>query len=371
MKIELREISVRSLIKDYKDDSLKEEGIVGFQGKLDIRPKYQREFVYKDKQKEEVIRTIVKGFPLNVMYWVKKNNTKDEYELLDGQQRTISICQYVNGEFSLIDNDGNPKAFYNLTDDEQDAILDYNLMIYFCEGTDKEKLNWFRTINIAGEKLTEQELRNAVYTGSWLSDCKRHFSKTGCVAHLLGSDYVKGVPIRQELLEKTLKWISNDNIEDYMSKHQQDEDCDELWQYFQDVINWVKKLFPVYRKDMKSVDWGALYNEYKDNKYNATQLEKRYQKLIIDEEIEGNYPKGIYLYLITDNEKHLSLRVFNDKKNKFIFENQKGMCPKCSKNFKIEEMEGDHIIPWSKGGKTTQDNCQMLCKKDNGKKSNN
>jgi hypothetical protein len=368
MDIKLREISIRDLVKDYQD--LSEEGIIGWKGKLDIRPKYQREFVYKDKQREEVIRTVSKSFPLNVMYWVKKNNTTDEFEVLDGQQRAISICQYVEGDFSLIDNNGNPKAYYNLTNDEQNKILDYKLMIYFCEGTDKEKLDWFKTINIAGEKLTEQELRNAVYTGNWLSSAKRHFSKTYCVAYNLGGDYIKGSPIRQELLEKALKWISNDKIEDYMSKHQNDTDCEELWQYFQDIINWIKKIFPKYRKDMKSVDWGTLYNKYKNEKYNSTKLEERYKEILNDEEFEGKDTKGIYYYLITGEEKYLSLRQFNDKQKTVAYEKQKNICTSCKNNFEYKDMEGDHIIPWSKGGKTEQDNCQMLCRKCNGSKSN-
>lgn len=370
MEIELRKISIKDLTKDYEDNTDNEEGIIGYEGKLDIRPKYQREFRYSSEQQKEVIKTIVKGFPLNVMYWVKKSNTDDEYELLDGQQRTISICEYVEGNYS-IDNNGNPMYFHNLTDTEKENILNYEIMVYFCEGTDKEKLDWFQTINIAGEKLTPQELRNAIYTGSWLSDAKRYFSKTGCVAYNVGSDYVKGSPIKQELLEKTLKWISNDKIEDYMSKHQNDKDADELWQYYQDIINWVKKLFPIYRKDIKSVDWGDLYNKYKDEKYNSKDLEQRYIELINDEEVEGKDTKGIYYYLITKEEKYLSLRTFNDKQKRISFENQKGICPKCSKTFTIEQMEGDHILPWSKGGKTIQDNCQMLCKRCNGTKSNN
>jgi hypothetical protein len=370
MDIQLKQISIRDLTKGYEDNSNTEEGIVGYDGKLDIRPKYQREFRYKPEQQKEVIKTILKGFPLNVMYWVENNEIKGEYELLDGQQRTISICEYVMGNYS-IDNDGNPLYFHGLTNTEKEQILNYKIMIYFCKGTDKEKLDWFQTINIAGEKLTNQELRNAIYTGPWLSDAKRHFSKTGCQAYNLGSNYVKGAPIKQELLEKALKWISNDNIEDYMAKHQNDEDCNELWQYFQDVIGWVNKLFPTKRADMKSIEWGLLYNKYKNNTYNSNKLEKKYQELINDKEIEGKNTKGIYLYLITDEEKHLSLRTFDDKQKRIAFENQKGICIKCEKEFKIEEMEGDHIIAWSKGGETTQDNCQMLCKKCNGQKSDN
>ena len=198
MKIDLHKIPIRKVIVGYEDSA--EEGVVAYDGKLDIRPKYQREFVYTGKQRDAVIETVKNGFPLNVMYWVKTD--EGNYEVMDGQQRTISIGQYINGDFSL-----NDRFFHNLTKEEQNQILDYELMIYFCEGTDKERLDWFRIINIAGEKLTDQELRNAVYTGPWLSDAKLKFSKTNCAAYLLANDggsLVNGSPIRQEYLETAL-----------------------------------------------------------------------------------------------------------------------------------------------------------------------
>ena len=267
MKIKLYEIPVKDIVKGYLNSD--EEGIVGYDGKLNIRPQYQREFVYKDKQRDAVINTVQNDFPLNVMYWVK--NDDDTYEVLDGQQRTISICEYVDGVYSIA-----KKYFHNLTKVEQNQILNYKLMIYFCEGTDKERLDWFRTINIAGEKLTEQELRNAVYTGPWLTDAKRYFSKTGCAAYNLGNDYIKGVCIRQEFLETVLKWISDrdgEAIEDYMAKHQHDKNANDLWLYFSSVINWVKTIFPKYRKEMKGIEWGILYNKYHKNEYDAIFLD--------------------------------------------------------------------------------------------------
>ena len=210
MKIELKEITIREVSKEYFNDN--EEGVVGFNGKLNIRPKYQREFVYKDKQRDAVIETVIKNFPLNVMYWVK--NEDDTYEVLDGQQRTISICEYVTSSFSL-----NSMYFHNLTNVEKEQILDYKLMVYFCEGNDKEKLDWFKTINIAGEKLTNQELRNAIYTGTWLTEAKKYFSKTGCAAYNIGNDYMNGSAIRQDYLETAISWLSNDNIEQYMAEN--------------------------------------------------------------------------------------------------------------------------------------------------------
>lgn len=367
MKIELKEIKINDLVEGYEDNSLREEGIVGFNGKLDIRPKYQREFVYNEKQEKAVIETILKGFPLNVMYWVKKSDSEDSYEVLDGQQRTISICKYVQGRYSIqIDN--KPMYFHNLTEEEKKNILDYKLMVYFCEGTDREKLDWFKTINIAGEKLTEQELRNAVYTGDWLSDAKRHFSKTSCPAYQLANKYIKGVPIRQDYLQTAIKWISEDNIEEYMSENQNKVNANELWLYFSNVINWSKTIFPAYRKEMKGIDWGFLYNDYKDIELDSKKLEEEITKLMQDDEVSKK--AGIYYYILTKNEKYLSLRVFSDKQKREAYEEQKGICPHCKEEFEIEEMEGDHITPWSEGGKTDINNLQMLCKPCNRYKSN-
>ena len=361
MKIDLHKIPIRKVVVGYKDSA--EEGVVAYSGKLDIRPKYQREFVYSGKQRDAVIETIKQNFPLNVMYWMVKED--GNFEMLDGQQRTISIGQYVNGDFSL-----NERYFHNLTKEEQDQILDYELMIYFCEGTDRERLDWFRIINIAGEKLTDQEIRNAVYTGHWLSDAKLKFSKTNCAAYLLANDggsLVSGSPIRQEYLETALSWINDGKIEDYMAKHQHDKDAEELWQYFQDVIAWVRKTFPNYRKEMASVNWGELYNQFKDKKFNAKKLEVEIAKLMQDEDVTKK--SGIYPYALTRQEKYLSIRAFNDKMKREAYERQKGKCKKCKKHFEIEEMEADHIKLWHEGGKTIATNCQMLCVDDHREKS--
>ena len=361
MKIDLNKIPIREVIAGYKDSA--EEGVTAYNDKLDIRPKYQREFVYKEKQRNAVIETIKSSFPLNVMYWMIRED--GGYEMLDGQQRTISIGQYVNGDFSL-----NERYFHNLTKDEQDQILEYELMIYFCEGTDKERLDWFRVINTFGEKVNEQEIRNAVYTGPWLSDAKLKFSKTNCVAYLLANDggkLVNGSPIRQEYLETALSWINDGKIENYMAKHQHDKNADELWQYFQDVIAWVRKTFMNYRKEMKDVAWGKLYNENKNRKFDSKKLEKEIAKLMEDEDVTNK--KGIYSYILTREEKHLNIRAFNSKQKREAYEKQKGICPVCKEHFEIEEMQADHIKPWHEGGKTSADNCQMLCKDDNRRKS--
>lgn len=249
MNIELKEITIQELTNGYEDNQ--ESGVVGFDGRLDIRPPYQREFIYKDKQREAVIDTITKEFPLNVMYWAVRED--GDYEVIDGQQRTISISQFVNSDFAFKN-----RYFHNLQKDEQAQILNYKLMVYLCSGTGSEKLEWFKTINIAGEKLTEQELRNAVYSGSWVSDAKRYFSKSNCVAGGLGGDYLSGSAIRQDYLETTISWISNNAIEHYMAKQQHEPNANDLWLYFQSVINWVNAVFPKYRKEMKGIQWGLI-----------------------------------------------------------------------------------------------------------------
>lgn len=358
MKIELKEIIIREVSNGYKNDN--EEGVVGFGSKLNIRPKYQREFVYKDKQRDSVIETVQKNFPLNVMYWVK--NEDDTYEVLDGQQRTISICEYVTGSFSL-----NSLYLHNLTSVEKDQILDYKLMIYFCEGDDKEKLDWFKTINIAGEKLTNQELRNAIYTGTWLTDAKKYFSKSNCPAYNIGNDYLTGSAIRQDYLETAICWKSNDNIEQYMAENQHKPNANELWLYFSSLINWIKVVFPKYRKEMKGVDFGTLYNNYKDKEFDAKKLEIEITKLMQDEDVTSK--SGIYPYVITENEKYLNIRAFTEKQKRESYERQKGICSKCGVQFELNEMEADHITPWHEGGKSTVENCQMLCKHDNRIKS--
>ena len=360
MKIELKNIKIRDLVDEYVDNDA--EGVSGYHGYLDIRPKYQREFVYKDAQRNAVIDTVRKGFPLNVMYWVKNSDTA--FEVLDGQQRTISICRYVNGDFSI-----NEKYFHTLTKDEQEQILDYELTVYICEGKDSEKLDWFKTINIAGAQLTAQELRNAVYTGAWLTCAKRDFSKRGCRALAIGEKYVRCEIIRQELLELALKWISGDKIEQYMADHQLDKNANELWLYFSAVIDWVQLVFPKYRKEMKGLAWGEFYNEYRDigNQLSSEETEKRVSELMQDEDVTKK--SGIYRYILSGDERYLSIRAFSDNTKRETYERQQGICLKCKKHFEFEEMEGDHITPWHAGGKTLPENCQMLCKDCNRRKS--
>ena len=363
MNIHLHEITVRELVKDFRDKA--EDGVTALGGKLDIRPKYQREFIYSAPQQQAVMNTILRGFPLNTMYWAVRDD--GSYEVIDGQQRTLSICRFVNGDFSIPWRDS-VLFVGNLQSDELEKVLDYRLMVYLCEGTDSEKLDWFRTINIAGEELTDQELRNAVYAGPWTADAKRYFSRTECPAFQIGGKYMTGSAIRQDYLETAIRWFANGDVEGYMAAHQNDPSALALWVYFQNVITWTKSLFPKHRKEMKSPEWGFLYNEFKGNSYDPTALENEIQKLMSDDDVQKK--SGIYEYLLSGKtrERVLNIRAFTDTQKRTAYERQGGFCKKCGRHFDFEQMEGDHITPWSEGGPTSLDNLQMLCKTCNRKK---
>ncbi|EHK6250181.1 DUF262 domain-containing protein [Campylobacter upsaliensis] len=389
MQIDKTEIKIKELIAGYTRDEESSQ-IVAYAdssgvARLNIRPKYQREFVYKEAQRNAVIDTILKGFPLNIMYWVKNvdSSAECEYEVLDGQQRTISICEYVKGSFSIQWNDKS-QYFHTLSKDLQEKFLDYKLDVYVCQGSDSEKLEWFKTINIAGETLTNQELRNAVYASVWLSDAKRRFSKPNGLAVLKGAKYLNGSALRQEFLESAIAWKvdsrKDEKICEYMAKNAKDsKNADELWEYFAKVIDWVEMKFEKYRKEMKGLEWGLFYNTYKDKPLDAKELESKIIELMQDDEV-GN-KKGVYPYLLSGDEKHLSLRAFSESVKRAVYERQGGVCansdghikgvqcPNEKQKLDIKQMEADHIIPWSKGGKTEKENCQMLCVECNRRKS--
>ena len=342
----------------YQDNN--QDGVVGYGGKLDIRPPYQREFVYDDKKRNAVIHSINKEFPLNVMYWAVRDD--GNFEIIDGQQRTISIAQYVEGDFSF-----QGRYFNNLQDDEKEIFLNYKLTVYFCSGTDSERLEWFEIINIAGVKLSDQELRNAVYSGSWVSDAKRYFSKRGCVAYRIGNRYLSGKMIRQEYFETAIKWISDGDVKEYMGKHQHDLDAKKLWNYFESVINWVEATFTEYRKEMKGRNWGVMYNELKNVEFDSDKVEEEVSELMKDRDVTNK--KGVYSYVLTRKEKHLNIRTFENEEKRESYERQKGICVKCQEHFELSGMQADHIKPWHEGGKTISENCQMLCKDCNRRKS--
>ena len=369
MKIDLIDLTVGDLVDGYFDDG--EGGVRGYGDQLDIRPPFQREFIYGTKERDAVIDSILKGFPLNVMYWSDRGAgtiDKPRYEIIDGQQRTISIAQYVAEKpgFSFMG-----LGFDNQQSDIREKILSYKLMVYVCSGTDSEKLNWFKTINIAGIRLTNQELRNAVYAGSWVTDAKRYFSRNNSAAAGMGGDYLSGSAIRQEYLETAIKWISGNNIEEYMRRRQHEESAEPLWDYFREVIEWIEATFTnrdkSRRKLMKGQDWGKLHADFKDTSLDPGKIEVEIGKLILDDEVEKK--SGIYPYILTGDETKLSLRAFKVGMKHKVYAKQAGICNICKEHFEIDEMEADHITPWREGGKTVEENCQMLCRKCNREKS--
>lgn len=373
MEIKLHEISVRDVFDGYENNE--ETGqVVAYGGRLNVRPAYQREFVYDEKKKVAVMHSILHQFPLNVMYW--SENEDGTYEMLDGQQRTISICDWLDSGYHVFANPASPTTpYYSHTSPEiTRRVLDYKLMVYICKGTDTEKLDWFKIINIAGEKLTEQELRNAIYTGPWLSDAKAYFSKNQCIAYRIGERYMSGTPIRQDYLERVLSWVAaaeGKTIEQYMAQHQHDTHATPLKQYFKAVMDWVELTFPTYRgKLMKGLEWGLLYNEYGQKVYDPSELETEIKRLLQDDDVTRQ--KGAYEYLLSGKtkEKALSIRQFTENERRIMYERQNGVCPMCAaegktEHWDIEEMHADHKIPWSRGGHTTLDNGQMLCREHN------
>ena len=370
MTIKQISVTVGEITQGYVNNE--EQGVRGYNGLLDIRPPYQREFIYNDKEQRAVINTVLKGYPLNVMYWVKRGEDAEcPYEVMDGQQRTLALCEYVAGKFSI-----DFKNFFNQPDDIQKRILDYELTVYVCEGEHSEKLEWFKTINIAGKPLNEQEILNAIYAGPFVSDAKRHFSKSNCGAYKLGRDLVNGVPIRQDFLKKALEWMAEhekregkaQSLVGYMAQHQHDPNANNLWTYFQNVLNWAITNFEMkkFKKIMKGLDWALYYDKYHEKTLDTVEMAKQISALIRDSEIQRQ--SGIIPYVLTGDERHLDLRAFPEDIKLAVWEKQGHICPLCGKEFDIEFMEGDHIKPWREGGRTVIENCQMLCRECNRKK---
>lgn len=379
MKITEMKIPVGEIIQGYHEDAATSR-VVAWGGRLDVRPEYQREYVYNEKQRDAVINTVLQGFPLNIMYFVdRKDGT---YEVLDGQQRIISICRYATnhaisvkipsrtlpGQYNIVN-------YPNLFDEQQQAFKDYTLDVYVCEGTEEEKIDWFQIINIAGEELEQQEIRNAVLHSSWLTDAKSVFSRRNCAAHKNYGKYMAGDYVRQKYLETAFRWAADaegikgkDPVSQYMQNHKFDANADPLWKYFEDVFKWVVKIFGKFDKNMKGVEWGLLYNRHKDDNLDPAEVQKQAAELLADKEVQRN--SGVYEYILTGEKKVLNLRQFDADERMTMYHRQNGRCAICGLPFDIKDMHGDHIIPWSKGGKTTLDNGQMLCVKCNLEKSN-
>lgn len=366
MKTQLNKITIRELFKGYHNDP--EVGVWGFDGKLNIRPAYQREFVYNDKQQKAVINSIINNFPLNVIYWVKKEN--GTFELLDGQQRTLSICEFLANNYSIKIGKYDRKWHQLEKSKEGTQILDYELYVYYCVGDPKAIVDWFEVINTAGEKLNKQEILNAVYSSPWLTDAKKKFSKRGCPAFQIGSAYLKGSAIRQDYLKTVLGWINDNKVDEYLKDKLTDKgDASGLYEYFEKIVTWIETVFPNKTNQMKGVNWGYLYKTYGATYHDPKELGKKLQAIADSETI--TFTSKAYTYVFTGNKRDLQVRAFTKKEKANLHAKLGGTCScELKKEFALEELEGDHIVAWSKGGETVTTNLQLLCKPCNGRKSN-
>lgn len=380
MEIKRVSIKIVDLCDGYKNDSEEdiERGVYAYHGKLCVRPAFQRMFVYDKKQENAVIDTALKGFPLNIMYWV--DNGDGTYDCLDGQQRTISLCNFVDGisSFQAPWLKDNARIYIHtlkrIDPDLYAKFMNYELEVYICRGTKAEQMEWFKTINIAGEELYPQELRNASYVSRWLTDAKRYFSKANasstakCPAERLGGQYTNKNANRQEILEQVISWRigskEDADICNYMEAHINDKDASDLWNYFNNVINWITTVFyETYDKGMATVNWGKLYNDYHTEDFDADEISEKFNELMMykaTKELDISVAK-ICEYCITRDETLLKHREFNEAQKTTMYNQQRGICPDCGKHYLKAEMHAHHIVPWYNGGVTELANGVMLC----------
>lgn len=378
------DITIKEICNGFTYNELEGKGLFGLAGKLTIQPEYQRNYIYADGKKDvAVIDSIIKGYPLGILYFVKTGD--DTYEVLDGQQRITSFGRYVIGKFAVKVN-GMENYFTGLAEDLQDKILNTKLLVYICEGTESEIKEWFKTINIAGVPLNEQELLNAIYSGKFVTAAKKEFSNSQNSNIQKWSAYIKGDVKRQDFLACALDWVSKGNKETYMSEHRNNEDISELKNYFTSVIDWISSVFKTVEKEMCGLKWGELYEKYHTNPYNPDEVDQKVKELYADGAVKNR--SGIFEYVLggCTETKLLNIRIFEDRDKRIVYEKQtkeaekKGIsnCPFCAisdtpnkiKIWKLAEMDADHVSAWSKGGATSIENCQMLCRPHNIAKGN-
>lgn len=385
----LTELTVREICDGFVYNQLEGKGLFGWAGKLTIQPEYQRNYLYSEndgKKEVAVIDSILKDYPLGLIYFNESETGR--YEILDGQQRITSIGRFVTGKFAIKDKFGMEQYFSGLTKEEQDKILSYKLLIYVCNGSEKEIKDWFETINIAGVPLNKQELLNATHSGPFVTMAKATFSNSRNPQLQKWSCYVSGSANRQDILHTALAWVAKgeESIGGYMSLHRYDNNIEELKTYFDTVIDWAKTLFGEPKGEMRGLEWGSFYEQYHNNSYNPTALQKRVNELYADEYVKNK--KGIFEYVLGGelDKSLLTIRLFEDSVKKTVYARQtseaqeKGIsnCPECAKGhenvcariYKFSEMDADHVTAWSKGGSTDIENCQMLCKTHNRAKGN-
>lgn len=386
MKTKLRtDITIEDICKGFVYNELEGKGLYGLNGKLVIQPEYQRNYIYADGKRDvAVIESTLKGYPLGLIYFTKVGENK--FEVLDGQQRITSIGRFITEKFAIKDENGMEQYFTGLSTDKQEKILKTPLLIYECEGTETEIKEWFKTINISGVPLNMQELRNAIYSGKFVTLAKEEFSNSQNSQNQKRGAYIKGVVNRQDYLETALSWVSKGEIDNYMSKHRHDDNILELKTYFNSVIDWVSSIFLNVENEMCGLEWGRLYETYHNNSYDIEKVTKQVKELYSDSYIKNR--KGIFEYILggCQDTKLLEVRIFDDATKKSVYATQtkqaeeKGIsnCPYCAighdnnknKIWKITEMDADHVTAWSKGGATNINNCQMLCKSHNRAKGN-
>ena len=381
----LTDLTVADICDGFIYNELEGKGLFGWGGKLVIQPEYQRNYIYADGKRDvAVVESLLKGYPLGLLYFVKTDD--GHYEVLDGQQRITSFGRYVRGKFAVSDAHGVPQYFSALAADLQRRILDAKLTVYVCEGEESEIREWFKTINIAGIPLNEQELLNAIHSGPFVTKAKETFSNSANVQMQKWKAYVKGNEKRQEILRVALEWVSKGRVEEYMSAHRRDADIAELKTYFETVIDWADGVFPGMYDEMCGLDWGRLYETYHANAYDPDAVWARVKALYADEFVRNR--RGIFEYVLGGEKdtRLLDVRVFDPKETKAVYAKQtaaaekKGVsnCPLCAighdanatRIWKFSEMDADHVTPWSKGGATDISNCQMLCRTHNRAKGN-
>lgn len=381
MKTELKTFTIKELTEGFIYDSYEGKGLYGLDGNLTIQPEYQRNYIYADGKKDTaVIDSIINGYPLGLIYFNTSQNNK--YEILDGQQRITSIGRFIKNNFSI--NINNTNSYFNgLSQDLKDKILNTKLLVYICDGTESQIKKWFQTINISGVPLNEQELLNAVYSGDFITNLKQVFSNNRNPKVTNWSLYLKGTTQRQDYLETALKWYTNGNIGEFLSQNRDNKNIDNVTNYFDSVINWIESIFKKHYKEMKGLNWGALYNKYKNNSYNSTEVTEKLEKLFND--IYVTNKKGIFEFILSgaNDYKLLNVRIFNNNIKRTVYTKQTkeatdqniSNCPLCNiqnskKIWQFKDMEADHIQAWSIGGASNIENCQMLCKTHNRAKGN-
>jgi len=383
----LTDVTVEDICDGFVYNELEGKGLYGWGGKLVIQPEYQRNYIYADgKADVAVVQSLIKEYPIGLLYFLKVG--EDKYEVLDGQQRITSFGRFVREKFAFVDENGMPQTFGGLDKEVREKFLKTKLTIYICEGEEKDVKAWFKTINIVGKPLNDQELLNANYFGPFVSAARAVFSNSSNSKMQMWKNYVDGDEKRQQVLAEALRWVSKDNVEDYMSRHRQDADISELKMYFESVIDWIDGVFKGVKDEMRGLDWGRLYETYHTHAYSPDKLWDRVEALYGDETVESMDRKGIFEYVL-GGEKHpelLHIRVFNKKLIKEVYAKQTAKakkksvsnCPLCaighdSKTkhiYELSEMDADHVTAWSKGGATDAANCQMLCKTHNRAKGN-